>query len=287
MYGWICSECRSGRVGQKMNRISVIIPTWNRMDTIGRAINSALSQTLSPFEVLVCDDGSTDNTKDVVESFRDSRVRWLPGPHCGQPAMPRNRGIKKSRGTWLAFLDSDDEWLPEKLEWQYRLAEASGCNAVCSNAFRFRPRGGIQGEILDWESDRISFDDLLSLNLIVCSSALVKSDLIDAAEGFPEKPQLKALEDYALWLRIATQTHFAYVKESLVIYSDAPENSIRREDERVRIQQQRVLSDFMEWGGRESISQDFMTKARGKIWELRAKRLTTYLIGIVKRAFGR
>ncbi len=92
--------------------VSVIIPTWNAAATIKTAVLSALRQTYPPLEILVCEDGSTDNSKEIVESLNDARVRWLTGPHAGQPAIPRNRGIRKATGQWLAFLDSDDEWLP-------------------------------------------------------------------------------------------------------------------------------------------------------------------------------
>src|SRR5262245_1813867 len=99
-------------------KISVIIPTWNRAQSVKRAISSALRQTHPPHEILVCDDGSTDNTEEVVRAMGDSRVRWIAGPHAGCPAVPRNRGIAASKGDWIAFLDSDDAWLPEKLEAQ-------------------------------------------------------------------------------------------------------------------------------------------------------------------------
>ncbi|MFY9338906.1 MAG: glycosyltransferase family A protein [Methanosarcina flavescens] len=98
-----------------MAEISVIIPTWNRAETLGKAISSALNQTLSPYEVLVCGvDGSPDQK--VVNSINDPRVRWIEGGKDGLASIPRNIGIKASKGEWLAFLDSDDEWLPEKLE---------------------------------------------------------------------------------------------------------------------------------------------------------------------------
>src|SRR4051794_13419670 len=103
------------------NSVSVIIPTWNRAATLGPAIQSVLNQTYPPREVLVCDDGSTDNSVDVVAQLDDQRIRWLPGGRGGRPAIPRNRGIGAATGEWLAFLDSDDEWLPDKLERQLGL----------------------------------------------------------------------------------------------------------------------------------------------------------------------
>ena len=115
-----------------MSNISVVIPTWNRADTIEKAVRSALDQIVLPFEILVCDDGSTDGTEQIVKSIGDERVKWIPSPHSGRPALPRNRGIRESKGEWLAFLDSDDAWLPDKLEKQLNLAKKMGCRAVCS-----------------------------------------------------------------------------------------------------------------------------------------------------------
>src|SRR5512143_1318657 len=108
------------------NAVSVIIPTWNRGDTILGAIRSALEQSHPVREVLVCDDGSTDGSEAIVHALSDFRVKWLPGAHGGMPAVPRNRGVEASESEWIAFLDSDDRWSPEKLECQIAIAERGG-----------------------------------------------------------------------------------------------------------------------------------------------------------------
>src|SRR5512135_2903291 len=128
-----------------MPSVSVIIPTWNRRETLERAVRSALDQTVVPQEVLVCDDGSTDDSRRIVEAIGDPRVRWVEGPRGGRPAIPRNRGIRESSGEWLAFLDSDDEWMRDKLARQLAAAAGSGCRAVCTNAERFIPGRGVAG----------------------------------------------------------------------------------------------------------------------------------------------
>src|SRR5262249_7122187 len=114
---WTVSR-RANRTMSHEPSVSVIIPTWNRAATVMAAVESALAQTHAPLEVLVCDDGSSDDSAQRVGALPDPRVRWLPGPRGGRPAIPRNRGIAAARGEWLAFLDSDDEWLPDKLERQ-------------------------------------------------------------------------------------------------------------------------------------------------------------------------
>jgi len=101
---------------KKIPRISVIIPSYNRANTIGRAIQSALSQSYQDFEIIVIDDGSTDHTEEVIRSFQDSRIRYIRHNRNRGGSAARNTGIHAARGEYIAFLDSDDEWLPQKLE---------------------------------------------------------------------------------------------------------------------------------------------------------------------------
>ena len=98
--------------------VSVVIPTYNRAAFLQRAIQSVLHQTYQHFEILVIDDGSTDETEEVVNRFQDARIRYLKLEENTRGRKARNVGIKESRGQWIAFLDSDDTWLPKKLEHQ-------------------------------------------------------------------------------------------------------------------------------------------------------------------------
>lgn len=244
--------------------VSVIVPTWNRAAKVELAIRSVLSQTHAPLEVLVCDDGSTDDTERVVASFNDKRVIWLPGVWSGRPAVPRNRGLGHSRGDWIAFLDDDDVWLPEKLEKQLVLANKLGCKAVCSNAHRLDPGQGIVGELLAWDCQKITFVDLLNVNQVICSSALVDRSVFEVVSAFPEDSSLKALEDYALWLRVATQTDFAFVAEPLLTYRDDAANSVRSLKACYWRQRGAVLDDFIRWARKSDISPVYFWKVTGK-----------------------
>jgi teichuronic acid biosynthesis glycosyltransferase TuaG len=229
------------------NRISVIIPTWNRSASLGLAIQSVLHQTVKVAEVLVCDDGSTDNSFDVVKSINDARVRWVAGMRGGRPAVPRNRGIRESVGEWVAFLDDDDEWLPQKLEIQIAHINIHGSLAVCSNAYRILPGEELSGTLISWNSVKLGFQDMLDVNRVVCSSVLLHRSLFEVVKEFPEGNRLCAIEDYALWLRVATQTDFAYVSEPLLKYRDDPVSSFRKEGADVRTQSKFVLKDFLKW----------------------------------------
>jgi glycosyltransferase involved in cell wall biosynthesis len=246
--------------------LSVIIPTWNRADTLEGAVRSALAQTLPPLEILVCDDGSTDDSMEIVKSIRDDRVKWIEGSRSGRPAVPRNRGIKISQGEWLAFLDSDDKWHPEKIERQLDHAEKLKCLAVCSNAYRIVQGKGITGLLLNISGEKISFSDILHLNHVICSSALIHKSLLELIEGFPEDPQLKAIEDYALWLRVATRTDFAFVKDPLLDYQDDANDSIRSENASIWVQRLNVLKNFVDWSKRHDIHHEFLFKVKRKYY---------------------
>jgi teichuronic acid biosynthesis glycosyltransferase TuaG len=242
--------------------VSVIIATWNRQESVARAVESALLQTYPPLEILVCDDGSTDDSEAVVHSFNDPRVTWLPGPRAGRPAVPRNRGLAASKGDWIAFLDSDDQWMAGKLERQFESLDRLKCTAACSNALRMRPNGQQAGKVVAWTKSRMAFSDLLKTNQVVCSSVLMHRSLLAHVSGFPEQQHLTACEDYALWLRVSTQTDFAFVPDTLVLYNDDPEVSIRSTNPDAAVIKRDVLNDFIAWIAETKQPEEFARRAQ-------------------------
>lgn len=233
-----------------MTNISVIIPTWNRAVIIKRAIDSALSQTIPPLEILICDDGSTDNTREIVTSYNNPKVKWIKGVHTGLPGVVRNRGIKASRGEWIAFLDSDDWWEKDKLEVQLHIASNLGVQAICSNAKITKSirRANIKHYFAKKQlKNTFSLHDLLQTNYVICSSMLLKKQLVLDCGCFPEETVLQAAEDYALWLRIATKTSIVYVDQPLVNYFDDPASSIRKVWSSAKLQKFTVLYNFIKW----------------------------------------
>lgn len=231
---------------QKIDSVSVVIPTWNRARTIAAAIRSVQEQTHSVNEILVCDDGSTDITRKVVTGFKDNRIKFLEGPRAGRPAVPRNRGIKAAKGNWIAFLDSDDEWLPTKIEKQLADLGNSGLKASCTNAFRVVPGKGRTGQYLNNTETSFDLGTLLRTNYVICSSTMISKSLLVEAGGFPEDDSLKAIEDFALWLRIATKTAFSYIREPLTAYTDDATNSIRS-GIKESVQRENVMRDLYKW----------------------------------------
>lgn len=229
------------------NSVSVIIPTWNRSDDTLRAVRSVLNQTYNDFEIIIVDDGSIDQTENIFSEYPDKRVRYIQIEHSGLPAKARNVGINNAKGEWIAFLDSDDEWLPNKLEEQIRLAEITLCQAVCSNAWRIQNSQNRGAYLDDQVPEIIRFSKLVKVNFVICSSALIKRSLIDKALGFSEAKAMKAWEDYALWLRIASLTNFAYCSKPLVEYSDEPLLSIRKFSPNEKEQKKQVLLDYLKW----------------------------------------
>lgn len=230
-----------------IENISVIIPTWNRANLLKKAIRSVLNQTIPVSEIIVSDDGSTDDSYKIVKSFKNSKIKWISSKHLGLPAVVRNKAIKKSKGEWIAFLDSDDEWFPEKLEKQLALAKKTGSLAVCSNAYSINSEGKIK-KYLNYSESTITFSDLIKINYVILSSAVIHESLFSNCLGFPEGQKFRNAPDYSLWLRVLTQTDFAYLDELLVNYLDNPEKSIRRFTKKPYLQKKIILENFLQWG---------------------------------------
>lgn len=228
--------------------ISVIIPTYNRAEALERAVRSVLAQGHPVHEVLVCDDGCSDDSRERMDALGDARIRWVQGPRAGRPAVPRNRGLSAASGEWLAFLDDDDTWMPDKLAVQLAAMGRHGTEAACSNGLRVAPDGSAVGTFFEDPERTLGLDDLLPVNRVICSSVLVRRSLVEQAGGFPEAPELRALEDYALWLRLSLFTRFAYCAAPMVRYSDASTTSVRKGSVPVDRQRDAVLSDLWAWG---------------------------------------
>lgn len=194
--------------------VSVIIPTYNRSRYIAEAIRSVQAQTYQDVQIIVADDGSTDNTPDVVLAFGQG-VTYLQLPHRGQAAATRNAGLRAAEGEYVAFLDSDDLFLPHKLALQLAAFEQRPeAGLVYSNGYFFRddpqtPTGHALDGLPTPTGNALA--DMLRGNFLTSPVVLVRRDCLDVVGVFDEGQEFFAVEDYDLWLRIAVQFPFVYV----------------------------------------------------------------------------
>ncbi len=219
----------------KSPTVSVIIPTYNRAHLIGRAIQSVLNQTYQDFEIIVVDDGSTDNTEEVMKRFNDERIKYIKHEQNKGEAAARNTGIKIARGEYIAFQDSDDEWLPEKLEKQIKVFEnASSKVGVVYTGF-WRIKNGKKtyipsSKITPKEGDIHNI--LLEGNFIGGPVTLIKKECFERAGMFDE--ELPLLTDWEMWIRLSKYYHFKYIDEPLVISYYQPDSIGRNQDASIR-----------------------------------------------------
>jgi len=228
----------------KRGWVTAIIPTYNRAYLIENTIQSVFNQTYPHWDLIVVDDGSTDDTVSILNKFDRQRITYLPIPHSGMPAIARNEGIKVAQGEYIAFLDSDDQWLPEKLEKQIAvLKKHLDVGLVHANAL-VKTMQQTLGRPYHSDNKRKSGKVLLELihgNFVITSTVVVRRQLLDAAGLFRIDPAFRAGEDYDLWLRMAALSGFFYLENALAIYHDEPDCSIRGELSEISYWRMRLL----------------------------------------------
>ena len=243
--------------------VSVIIPTFNRARQVEAALRSVLKQTYRNFEVIVVDDGSADGTREAVERVIDEqhsdgkRIRYFFQSNQGQ-SVARNKGIDTALGEWLGFLDSDDVWLAEKLEWQIRGVEKfkDECGACICDArlvddlgldtTAFRPSGKAWGETLGMESEAAK-------DLVKCrdpywvSTLLVRTEIAKHIGRFD--PDIEYAEDHDFLFRLSLATSFCYVNRPLAVLdrSKSPPNSTCRAWDRIEVRLRGSQAMFEKW----------------------------------------
>ncbi len=195
--------------------VTVIIPTFNRSVSLKRAIESVRGQELADWELIVVDDGSTDDSGGVVAGFCDPRVRYVFTGHAGVSAA-RNRGIRLARYPWICFLDSDDYWMPLKLERQVRaLEEDKRYSVIYTNEIWIRRGIRVNQKKIHQKYSGWIYERCLPLCIISPSSVLLHRDVLDAEGVFDDN--LPVCEDYELWLRIAARHPIRFLDEPLIV----------------------------------------------------------------------
>lgn len=199
--------------------VSAIIATYNMAEYLPSAVQSALAQTYKNIEVIIVDDGSTDNTQEVAKKLlSDIRVKYIVQENKGQ-ASAKNRGVYESKGEYIAFLDADDMWVSEKLDLQIPIFSRSKSVGVVYAKLKYIDEKG--QELLTILGDYMVFrgkvsNQLFISNFVGFGTAVVKRECFERLGGFKEHIRMGI--DYDLWLRFSTQYEFDYVDRPLLCY---------------------------------------------------------------------
>ncbi|MBW1782278.1 MAG: glycosyltransferase [Deltaproteobacteria bacterium] len=248
-----------------MTCVSVIIPTFNRAMKTARAISSVLYQAFTDYEIIVVDDGSCDNTRDLLQQF-GRKIRYIAHPSNRGVSAARNRGIRESDAPWIAFLDSDDYWLPGKLNVQLAFFRTHPEAVICQTQEIWMRNGRYANpKKRHLKPSGDVFVPSLRLCLISPSAVMLRRSLLEEVGLFDE--DLPVCEDYDLWLRISCRHPVHLIQDRLVVkvggHSDQLSSRYRGMD-RFRI---RALVKLMEEGRlnrkqREAVMEELFLKCR-------------------------
>jgi len=224
--------------------ISVIIPAFNADKYIDETIDSVINQSYQNIEVIVINDGSTDNTLEVLEKFHD-KITVLTTENRGV-SHARNYGVNRSKGSVLAFVDSDDIWLSDKLERQVNDLKKLNWSHCDSFYFGEHESGTVKRSDLSTMCHGAVFEPLLKENFITTSTVLIKKETFIENGGFDEG--LEALEDWKLWLAVARKNDLAYVAEPLTRYRVYSGSTSRRARKMLPLHVRMVNGVFLDLG---------------------------------------
>ena len=215
-------------------KISVVIPTYNRAGKVSKAIGSVLAQTFRDLEVIVVDDGSSDDTAQILQQTFGDKIRYFPQANQGQ-SVARNRGLKESRGEWIAFLDSDDLWEKDKLEWQLKALEQCGpqCGACYTDVrlinhpetrtlFEMAEEGFHHAGKIGANPDvpRLLVRAPGAGMVLFLGSLMARAETVRNTNGFDAN--LRFGEDTDFMFRLAMVTGYCYVNQPLVLFDRSP-----------------------------------------------------------------
>jgi len=218
--------------GSKVPPVSVILPTYNRAEIVKRSILSVLNQTYKNFELIIVDDASTDKTQMVVEEFSDRRIKYLRNTQNLGPAASRNIGIKASRGIFIAFQDSDDEWHTMKLKAQidaiHRFDKKTGVIYTSTLRKYDDKQYKIPSNKVKKKEGYLFRSMILGRYLVPTPSALVKKICFEKCGYFDEK--LQVLEEWDIWIRMSKYFKFGYVNKPMTFSYYTPSSLSTQRD---------------------------------------------------------
>jgi glycosyltransferase involved in cell wall biosynthesis len=241
--------------------VSIIIPTYNRGHLIGRAIQSVLNQTYSDFELIVVDDRSTDNTEKVVKSIKDKRIRYIQHEKNKGGAAARNTGIKAARGKYIAFQDSDDEWLSEKLEKQMKVFEGAPSNVgvvysgfwkIEGNRKKYIPSSQVT------QKEGNLHNEVLKGNFVTTQSIVMRKQCVEKAGMFDEN--LPRLQDWELVLRLSKYYEFKCIDEPLVFSYFTPVSISSNKDALIKASELIISKHFNDFvNNKKALSNHYLS----------------------------
>lgn len=236
--------------------ISIIIPTFNRAKTLERAIESVVNQTHADWELFIIDDGSTDETKEVVKSFSDSRIKYRYQENGGV-SKARNTGIQLSQFDWIALLDSDDEWLEKKLEEQVKaIKENKDCAIIHTEEIWIRNGRRVNQKKIHQKFGGEIFDKCIPLCVISPSSSLIKKSVLSEVGNFDE--EFTVCEDYDLWLKICSLYPVAFIEAPLINKYGGHEDQLSAKYKAMDLWRVKALDRILEIRDLEESSKDLV-----------------------------
>ena len=254
-------------------KISVVIPTFNRISLVARAIDSVLKQSLNPYEIIVVDDGSEDGTSEMIQNKYNS-IKLIRQQNNGVSAA-RNKGIEHAKGDWIGLLDSDDEWTEKKLENQAdRLIKTPEYDFCHTNEIWIRNGVRVNQRKKHEKYGGYIFDKCLDICRISPSSVLFRKNILDHIGWFDS--QLPVCEDYDLWLRITSEYRILFINEPLIIKYGGHDDQLSRSVESIEFFRIKSLENLLD---RTELS----TNNRVLAIQMIIKKYNIYLNGLVKR----
>lgn len=194
-------------------KVSIIMPSYNTASFIAQAIESVRAQSYEEWELIIVDDCSTDNTDDVVAGIRDSRIRYIKNESNLGAAESRNRALREARGSWIAFLDSDDLWHPEKLERQIRFMEENGYSFSYTNYSEINEQSQPLGRMVTGPK-RITKTGMYNYCWPGCLTVMYDASVV----GLIQIADIKKNNDYAMWLKVCRKADCWLLADSLAFY---------------------------------------------------------------------
>jgi len=254
-------------------KISVIIPTYNRIDLLKRAIDSVLNQSIQPFDIIVVDDGSTDGTSDMIQQKYKS-INLIQQKNSGV-SVARNNGIKNAQGDWIALLDSDDEWKKNKLAEQVnKLTDNPKYDFCHTNEIWIRNGIRVNQKKRHKKYGGFIFDKCLDICRISPSSVLFNKNIFNHVGWFNDK--LPVCEDYDLWLRITAEFEILFIDKPLIVKYGGHNDQLSHSVEAIESFRIKALESLLE-------NSDLSKNNRVHAVEMIIKKLNIYLNGLVKR----